>query len=88
MEAVKRVFKFGLGGAFGAMIGAGVASLLAPQRGEEFQATSRAFLDEVKSEGERARQATEAELAERFRIQVNDDKALTDDPQHREPRLI
>lgn len=88
MEAVKRVLKFGLGGAFGAAIGAGVASLLAPQRGEEFQATSRAFLDEVKSEGERAQQATEAEMSRRFRVQVSDDKALTGDPEHREPRLI
>lgn len=88
MEAVKRVFKFGLGGAFGAVIGAGVASLFAPQKGEDLQVASRTFLDEVKNEGDRAQRETEASLSERFRIQVADEKALTDDPTHREPRLI
>lgn len=88
MEAIKRVFKFGLGGALGAAIGAGVASLLAPQKGEEFQSTSRSFIAEVKSAGDQAQQETEARLAQRFRVQVADDKALTGDATHREPRLI
>lgn len=88
MEAIKRVFKFGMGGALGAAIGAGVASLFAPQKGEELQTTSRSFVAEVKSSGDEAQRQTEAQLAERFRKQVADDKALTGDAEHREPRLV
>lgn len=88
MEAIKRMFKFGLGGAFGAAIGVGVASLFAPQKGEDLQSASRSFLSEVKQAGEQAQQETEARLAERFRVQVGDRKALTDDASNREPKLI
>ena len=88
MEAIKRVFKFGMGGALGAAIGAGVASLFAPQKGEELQSASRSFIAEVKTAGDVAQQETEARLAERFRTQVADDKALTPDAEHREPRLV
>lgn len=88
MEAIKRVFKFGLGGALGAAIGAGVASLLAPQKGEELQTASRSFISEVKAAGDMAQQETETRMAQRFRVQVADDKALTGDAEHREPRLV
>lgn len=88
MEAVKRIFKFGVGGAFGAAIGAGVAGFLAPQRGDSFQANTRTFIAEVKTEGERAQAATEAALAEKFRKQVDDDKALTGKVEHREPKKV
>jgi gas vesicle protein len=88
MEAIKRVFKFGMGGALGAAIGAGVASLFAPQKGEELQTASRSFVTEVKTAGDIAQQETEARLAQRFRVQVADDKALTGDTEHRAPRLV
>lgn len=88
MDAFKRVFKFGLGGVLGAVVGAGVASLLAPQKGEELQRSSRQFLDDVKAEGDRAARETEERLAEKYRIQVNDDKALTGDTQHYEPKMV
>lgn len=84
MDAVKRMFKFGLGGAFGAALGAGVASLFAPQKGEELQKASRAIIEEAKADGATAQAATEAALTERFRQQVNDKDALTgaQKPQH------
>lgn len=88
MEAVKRIFKFGAGGALGAAIGASVAGFLAPQRGDSFQANTRSFVTEVKTEGERAKAATEAALAEKFRQQVDDDKALTGKVEHREPKKV
>jgi len=88
MEAIKRVFKFGIGGALGAAIGVGVASLLAPQRGEELQRSSRLFLEEVKAEGDRAQRETEARLAEKYRIQVNDSTALTGETRHSAPKSV
>lgn len=88
MEAIRRVFKFGLGGTLGAVVGAGIASLLAPQTGEELQRNSHAFLDDVKAEGDRARQETESELSEKYRVQVADPKALTGDTEHYEPKMI
>lgn len=77
MDAVTRVLKFGLGGVFGAALGAGVASLLAPQRGEELQRASRAIIEEAKTDGNNAQALTESVLTERFRQQVNDPDALT-----------
>ena len=88
MEAVKRVFKFGLGSAFGAAVGGGIAAFLAPQRGKELQAASHSLIQEAKIEGEQAQRATEAEMARRFRAQVADDKALTGEVEHREPKPI
>lgn len=88
MDAIKRMAKFGLGGALGAVIGVGVASLLAPQKGEELQRSSRMFIDEVMAEGDRAQRDTEARLSEKYRTQVNDSKALTGDTQHYEPKMI
>ncbi|HWV24917.1 MAG TPA: YtxH domain-containing protein [Thermomicrobiales bacterium] len=88
MDAIKRMFKFGLGGALGAVIGVGVASLLAPQKGEDLQRSSRSFIDEVKVEGDRAQRETEARLAEKFRIQVNDSSALTGETTHAAPKAV
>lgn len=88
MDAIKRVVKFGLGGALGAAIGIGVASLLAPQRGEELQRTSRRFIEEVKAEGDRAQRETEARLKEKYRIQVNDNTALTGEATHSAPKAV
>lgn len=88
MEAVKRVFKFALGSAFGAAVGGGIAAFLAPQKGNELQAASRSLIQEAKIEGEQAQQETEAEMARRFRVQVADDKALTGEVEHREPKQV
>lgn len=88
MDAIKRMLKFGLGGALGAAIGVGVASLLAPQRGEELQRSSRRFIDEVKAEGDRAQRETEARLKEKFRVQVGDSTALTGEPTHSAPKAV
>lgn len=88
MEAMRRILRFGLGGAFGAAIGAGIGSLFAPQTGEDLRAASRSLIDRVKSEGEQAQRTTEAEMAGRFRAQVADEKALTGDVKHREPKPV
>lgn len=78
MDAVRRVLKFGLGGVFGGVVGAAVASLVAPQKGEVTQATTRQFVSQVKSEGDQAKAQTEERLVRKFRGQVDDQKALTD----------
>ena len=88
MEAIKRVFKFGMGGALGAAIGAGVAALTAPKRGEEFRKESLAFVDQVKAEGETAKRAKEQEMMNRFRSQVHDSAAFTEQDRHQAPKQV
>lgn len=88
MEAIKRIFKFGLGTAFGAAVGGGIGALMAPQRGEDLQAEARALIDDVKTEGEAARIATEESLARRFRQQVDDSVALTPKTEHQPPKSV
>lgn len=73
-----KLFKFAAGTATGTAIGVAVGSLLAPHRGTELQRSTRQLITEVKSDGELAEQLTEGELADRFRNQVNDPTALTD----------
>jgi gas vesicle protein len=88
MEAIKRVFKFGMGGALGAAIGAGVAALMAPKRGEELQKESMALVEQVKSEGEAAKLAKEQEMMNRFRSQVHDSTAFTEQDRHQAPKQV
>jgi gas vesicle protein len=88
MEAIKRVFKFSIGGALGAAIGAGVAALTAPKRGEEFRQESMALVQEVKSEGEAAKLAKEQEMMNRFRSQVHDSTAFTEQDRHQAPKQV
>lgn len=86
MEAIKRVFKFSVGGALGAAVGAGVAALMAPKRGEELQKESMALVDQVKAEGEAAKLAKEQEMMNRFRSQVHDSAAFTEQDRHQAPK--
>ena len=88
MEAIKRVFKFGMGGALGAAVGAGVAALMAPKRGEEIKQESMALVHQVKSEGEAAKLAKEQELMNRFRSQVHDSTAFTEQDRHQPPKQV
>lgn len=69
--------KFAAGSAFGAALGATIGLLMAPKSGEELQADTAAYFEHVKTEGERARQEAEAQVAERFRQKVNDPSAFT-----------
>ena len=76
MAAGKRLLAFGGGSLLGAAIGAAVAALLAPQPGEDLQRQTRALIDEVTSEGDRAAEETRQHLANRFRGRVDDPVAL------------
>ena len=88
MEAIKRLFKFSVGGALGAAIGAGVAALTAPKRGEDFRKESLALVEQVKSEGEAAKLAKEQEMMNRFRSQVHDPAAFTEQDRHQAPKQV
>lgn len=88
MEAIKRVFKFSMGSAVGAAIGAGVAALMAPRRGDELQEATRTLVDQVKAEGEAAKAAKEQEMMNRFRSQVNDNTAFTEQPRYQAPKQV
>lgn len=69
--------KFLIGSAVGATVGATIGLLMAPKSGAELQADTSSFMSNVKSEGEKARQEAEAQVAERFRQRVNDPTAFT-----------
>lgn len=76
-SGIAKLGKFLAGSAFGATVGATIGLLLAPRSGEETQAQTAAFMETIKTEGERARIEAEAQAAERFRQKVNDPTALT-----------
>ncbi|MCO5217047.1 MAG: YtxH domain-containing protein [Thermomicrobiales bacterium] len=75
-DGIRGFLKFIVGSAVGVAIGAAAGALAAPKSGEEFQTETNAFLNSVKEEGEAARVAAEAEVAQRFRERVNDPKAF------------
>lgn len=77
MSGMASLVKFVAGSAVGATIGASIGLLLAPKSGEQLQAETAAYMDNLKSEGELARQRAEAEMAERFRQKVDDPTAFT-----------
>ena len=77
MEFVKRIVAFGLGGIVGGGIGVAVASLLAPQSGEQLQASVAKLKAEAEAAGEEARVRTEEAMKQRFRDKVNDQTAFT-----------
>jgi gas vesicle protein len=77
MEFVKRIVVFGLGGIVGGGIGAAVASLMAPQSGEELQGTVQRVKSEAMAAGDAARTQTREAMIQRFRDKVNDQSAFT-----------
>jgi gas vesicle protein len=79
MGFFKRVGTFGLGGIVGTGIGAIVASMLAPQTGEDLQKSINARIDEARAAGAAAEAETRQQMAERFRRKVSDPGAHTGD---------
>lgn len=77
MGLIKRTLKFTAGGVTGAAVGAVAALLLAPDNGPEFQRRLRDRLRDAKAAGADAKAEKENELIRRFRVGVNDDRALT-----------
>ena len=77
MSAFGGLFKFVLGGAAGTAIGLAVGSLLAPQKGTEFQEGVQQRLSESKAAGDDAEREVVAELQDRYRRKVGDATAFT-----------
>lgn len=80
LRAIKGVVDFAAGVAFGAIAGAGVAYLTAPKSGDELRQDGQDLVDTAVSAGERARIDREAELRDKFRMQVGRQDALTSTP--------
>ncbi len=80
MKAIKRVVDFAAGVAVGAIAGAGIAYLTAPRSGDELRREGQELVDTAMSAGERARIDREAELRDKFRMQVGRRDALTSAP--------
>lgn len=76
-SGLSSLIKFAAGSALGATLGATIGILMAPKSGEQTQADTAAFIHTLKTEGELARQETEAQMAERFRQKVDDPEAFT-----------
>jgi len=70
------LLKFLVGGAAGTAVGLAVASLMAPQKGSELQASARQRLADAKDAGDEAERQTEAAIQDRFRQRVGDPGAF------------
>lgn len=77
MEFIKRLVAFGFGGVVGGGIGVAVASLLAPQSGEQLQDSVSKLKAEAEAAGDIAKAQTEEAMKQRFRDKVNDQTAFT-----------
>jgi gas vesicle protein len=75
---VGRIGAFLAGGVIGAGVGAVVATLNAPQSGDEFQEELELLVTRAKAAGDSAQRLTEEELIRRFRAETNDPDALRD----------
>lgn len=78
MGFIKRTVKFTAGGIVGAVTGAAAALLLAPESGHDLQRKLRDRLRDAKLAGAEAKAAKENELIRKYRLEVNDDRALTE----------
>lgn len=80
MNVIKRVVDFAAGVAVGAVAGAGVAYLTAPRSGDDLRKEGQDLVDSATTAGERARIDREAELRDKFRMQVGRSDALSTPP--------
>jgi len=80
MKTVKRVVDFAAGVAVGAVAGAGIAYLTAPRSGDDLRKEGTDLVESAMEAGERARIDREAELRDKFRMQVGRRDALTATP--------
>lgn len=78
MNAIKKIAQFTTGVAIGALAGATVGHFTAPSSGGELRATGRDLIASAKIEGEQARIIRETELRQKFRGQVGDQQAFSD----------
>lgn len=76
MGAAKRLMKFGLGGVLGAAVGTAVGILFAPQSGDELKEEVAERVRAAQVAGAEAQAAKEAELVQKFRVEVGDPDAL------------
>jgi gas vesicle protein len=74
-----RIGAFITGGLLGAGVGAAVATLVAPQSGDQFRRDVERRVDQVKVAGLEAQARTEEELIRRFRAETGDPSALRDE---------
>jgi gas vesicle protein len=79
MASIDGLLKFIVGGAAGTAVGLAVASLLAPQKGEDLQAAAHQRIADAKAAGDEAERQTEAAIKDRFRQRVGDPDAFAVD---------
>jgi gas vesicle protein len=79
MGVLGRIGAFLGGGLLGAGIGAVIATLVAPQSGDDLRREVDRRVDQVKVAGLEAQVRTEEELIRKFRAETGDPSALRDD---------
>lgn len=79
MGVLGRIGAFLGGGLLGAGVGAVIATLVAPQSGEELRREVDRRVDQVKVAGLEAQVRTEEDLIRKFRAETGDPSALRDD---------
>ena len=79
MGFFRGIYTFGKGGVIGGAVGAAAALLLAPGRGDEFQAMLRDRVRRAKIAGAEAEAETQADLIRRYRLEVDDRSALQEE---------
>jgi gas vesicle protein len=80
LKAIRKVVDFAAGAAVGAVAGIGVAYLTAPRSGDDLRKEGIDLVESAKTAGELARVDREAELRDKFRMQVGRQDALTATP--------
>ena len=78
MGTIKRIGKFGLGGAVGAIAGVVGGLFFAPDSGNETQKKVRERISLARAAGAEAQTSKERELIARFRSETNDQTAFID----------
>lgn len=82
MSLLGRLGAFIFGGLVGAGVGAAIATLVAPQSGDQFRQDVERKVDRAKIAGLEAQARTEEELIRRFRAETGDPEALRDEETH------
>lgn len=76
-KAIRKLVDFSIGIAIGGAVGAGIGYLTAPASGHDLRQQGHDLVASAKHAGERARIDREAELRDKFRVQVGNQQALS-----------
>ena len=77
MGIAQGLFKFIVGGAAGTAVGLAIGSILAPQKGSDFQEAAHQRIADAKAAGDEAARLTELEMQAKFRQATGNPNAFS-----------